>query len=151
MSQADPSKSNLAMVRQFYEATDRGSETALTQLLHPDFIAHEAASLPYAGRFAGMAGLLKLLEQLGDAWSEMDATEFDYVASGESVVASFRLRATSRSTGRTIDQRICEYWKFRDGQAVHLQPFYFDAHLVWEACRSRVTPGKQIAQSIHRT
>lgn len=106
------------------------------QLLHPDFVAYEATSLPYAGKFEGMAGLFRLLQQLVDTWSKMDATEFDYVASEESVVASFRLRATSRSTGKAIDQRICEYWKFRDGKAVHLQPFYFDAHLVWEACRS---------------
>lgn len=76
----------------------------------------------------------------------MEATEFDYLASEDSVLASFRLRATSRATGKTIDQRICEFWKIRDEKAVHLQPFYFDSHSVWEACQPRTNKGFQSVQ-----
>lgn len=134
MSDMANSASNLSMVQGFYAAPAETCAAGLGHMLHPDFIAWEASSLPYAGRYEGEAGLLQLLADLSETWSQIDASEFAYVASGDNVVASFRLRATSRATGNAIDQRVCEFWTFRAGKAAFLQVFYFDAHLVREAC-----------------
>ena len=52
---------------------------------------------------------VRALEKLGETWIEMGATEFGYVASGDSVGESFRARATTRATVKTIDQSISGY------------------------------------------
>lgn len=73
------------------------------------------------------------LGKLGETWIEIGATEFGYVASGDSVVPLFRSRSTTRATVKTIVQSISGYWKLRDFPAVHRQPFYFDARFAREA------------------
>ena len=130
------SSSNLSKVQRFYASSMEGTQFPLGDFLGTDFVGHEAASLPYAGRYEGEAGLLQLMANIAETWSEIAASDFEYVASGEAVVAAFRLQATSRATGRSIDQRVSEFWKLRDGKAVSLQVFYYDSHLVREACRT---------------
>jgi ketosteroid isomerase-like protein len=38
------------------------------------------------------------------------------------------MSAISRATGRELCMPVCELWRFRNGRAVEVSPFYWDTH-----------------------
>ncbi|WP_340268482.1 nuclear transport factor 2 family protein [Sphingobium mellinum] len=118
----------LDVVKKVYAAVAEHDLDTFKSLMHPDVVVIEAGSLPYAGRYEGPEGFTRLLVALDECWDEFNCSEFDYLESGDTVVAIFRFRAKSRRSDKRIDMRIAEHWKVRDGKISFLEPFYFDTH-----------------------
>ena len=124
---AVPARAPIALVQAYFAAEKSGPD-AILDLLTPDVVIDVPASLPYGGEHGGHDGFTRAATAFGEAWSEIDSSDFNYTTSadGLSVVAISRMRATARRTGRAVDSRVAETFAIRGGQIAHIRPFYFD-------------------------
>lgn len=95
--------------------------------LADNFTVHEAASLPFGGRYDGPDAFPRVAAAVFGTWAEA-STEIHEIVGGETwavVVLSFTM--TSKRTGRTFTQSVNEAGRFENGKLVELRIHYFDA------------------------
>src|ERR1700680_3949813 len=66
------------------------------------------------GEYRGHAGLGRWLEDWAAAWSEFSMEPEEFLDSGERVVAVFRVTATGRNSGVTLERQDAMVFKVRD-------------------------------------
>jgi ketosteroid isomerase-like protein len=128
---------NLSLTLKAYEASLRGSYEDFLALLHPQIRITLPESLPHGGSYAGRQGAQQLRDRLLGAWSDFQVDILEHLEGADSVISLIRLKAVARHTGRHVDMKIAEYWRFLDGQVVELSAYYFDTKAVFEACTQR--------------
>jgi ketosteroid isomerase-like protein len=125
---------NLSLTLKAYEASLRGSYEDFLALLHPQVRITLPASLPHGGNYEGRDGALRLRERLMAAWSDFRVDILEHLVGADSVITMIRLQAVAKHTGRSVDTKIAEFWRFRDGQVIELSAYYFDTQAVFEIC-----------------
>jgi ketosteroid isomerase-like protein len=81
--------------------------------------------IPDAGVYRGHAGYVQWLEDWAGAWSEFSLEPEKFIDVGECVVVVFRMRATGRGSGVTVERKDAMVVEVRDGKAVRLD-YYND-------------------------
>jgi len=115
----------------FLAALRSNNAGAMAAMVHPDFEMVEADSLPYAGTYHGLDGWLTLTKAVGATFAGFRLQLLDYAGEGEdSLVVHFAISGRGRQSGTPFATRVLEYWRFRDGRIVRIDPFYFDTALV---------------------
>jgi ketosteroid isomerase-like protein len=76
--------------------------------------------IPDAGVYRGHAGYVQWLEDWAGAWSEFSLEPEEFIDVGDRVVAVFRMRATGRGSGVTVERGDAMVVEVRDGKAVRL-------------------------------
>jgi hypothetical protein len=125
---------NLRLTLQAYEASLHGSYEDFLALLHPQVKITLPPSVPHGGSYQGKAGARQLRERLLGAWSEFRVEILEHLVGADSVITMIQLQAVAKATGRPVNTRIAEFWRFRDGQVVELSAYYFDTKSVFDAC-----------------
>jgi ketosteroid isomerase-like protein len=125
---------NLSLTLKAYEASLRGSYEDFLALLHPQIRITLPASLPHGGSYQGKEGARQLRRNLLAAWSDFRVDILEHLVGADSVVTVIGLKAVSKATGRHVDTKIAEFWRFRDRQVVELSAYYFDTKAVFDAC-----------------
>jgi ketosteroid isomerase-like protein len=116
MAQSDEVK----LIRQTYEAFNRGDFESAMEHAHPEFELHRPPSGPYAGgSIRGHEGVLSYLEP--DAFEEQRVTPIEFIE-GDGVIL-VRLEAYGRGAGSGIEiqEEAFHVWRIRDGQAYSLE------------------------------
>jgi hypothetical protein len=106
--------------------SDQPDFEALAIAFHRDVVVHEPASLPYAGDWCGLDGVVALFRRMRQVWSEMDVRALQAARSDDIVFMTCTLRLTSRATGVAIEQPFAEVLRFEDDRLIEGTPFYFD-------------------------
>jgi ketosteroid isomerase-like protein len=88
-------------------------------LNHEDIEVHDH-DLPDAGDYRGHAGYARWLEDWADVWSEYSLDTEEFIDAGDRVVVVFRLKATGRGSGVTVERRDGMVVTLRDGLAVRV-------------------------------
>lgn len=115
---------NVATVRRFMAAAGPERRAERSNLLHQDFVVHEAGGLPFSGDYYGATGFLELMARMND---ELDLTPGPIAIDplgDHAVVARFRLEFTSRASGANVEMGIIEVYTLRDGRIAELDVFY---------------------------
>jgi len=128
------SNSNLDLTLRAYEASLRGPYEDFVALLDEHVSIVLPASLPHGGAYRGKAGARELRERLMLAWAEFAVETLEFLTGQDSVIAIIRLKAVARATGKSVDMRIAEFWRFAEGKVVELSAYYFDTKVVFDAC-----------------
>jgi len=76
--------------------------------------------IPDAGVYRGHAGYAQWLEDWAGAWSEFSLEPEDFIDIDDRVVVVFRMRATGRGSGVTVERKDALVVQVRDGMAVRL-------------------------------
>jgi ketosteroid isomerase-like protein len=111
---------SVKLLRQSYEAFNRGDFEAAMEHAHPEFELHRPPTGPYAGEtIRGREGVLAYLEP--DAFEEQRVTPLEFVE-GDGVIL-VRLEAYGRGAGSGIEIReeAFHVWRIRDGKAYSLE------------------------------
>ena len=124
---------NVSLTLKAYEASLRGSYEDFVALLHPEIRISLPASLPHGGSYQGKEGARQLREKLLAAWSDFRVDILEHLVA-DSVITMIRVKAVAKATGRDVDMKIAEFWRFRDGQVAELSAYYFDTKAVFDAC-----------------
>jgi ketosteroid isomerase-like protein len=110
---------NIKTIQRVYEAFGRGDIQAVLDAVTDDVDwATETSSTaaPWYGVRHGKNGVASFFEAFGSA---MEVQEFDphaFAANDDEVHTLVHCRATSRSTGKAIDNELHHYFRFEDGK-----------------------------------
>ena len=109
-------QSNTAVVQKVYDAFNAGDLQTVLANIAPDaeWINHGPSAVPYFGTFTGR--IAEFFAAIGDTVTSGSAAIDQYLASGDTIVARGRWRATVRGTGAKIDADIVHFFAIRDGK-----------------------------------
>lgn len=124
------SNSNKDIVLAFLDASVRGDEQAMRDLLHPDVRIIEAASLPYGGVAEGPDGFLDLIKRVFKTWEDTEVSVQQVLGDGDRVVLLAEMTGRSRTTGEAFQMPIAEIWLLENGRIKEVQPYYFDTKIL---------------------
>lgn len=120
---------NLAVAQCFIDAFEREDHAAVTGLLHPDLVVHEADNLPYPGDHRGVDGFVKLLKTLLSNY-ELKFVSATLHDAGDVVVCEMTIALTGRATGKALEMPMIEVYRFTDGQISDIDVYYKDTKAV---------------------
>jgi ketosteroid isomerase-like protein len=130
------SKSNVAdevieRLRAFYHGLVVGDLTPAEALFDFDnLVMREPDGLPYGGTYRGKKGFLAAISAINAVWKRVRFADIAYSVGDDLAIVNFTMLAISRGTGRELCMRVCEVWRFRNGRAIDVAPFYWDTHAV---------------------
>jgi hypothetical protein len=99
---------------------------AVEALCHPDFTVFEAAALPYGGEWKGRDALPRVAAAMYGTWAAAKVEIHEITGGRDWGVVVLSLTMTSKRTGRTFTQTICEAGRFEGGLLKELRIHYFD-------------------------
>ena len=109
---------NVNLIRNIYSAFAAGdAQTILDSVTdNAQWINHGPASIPYAGSRAGKAQITEFFQAIANSTTGGKVIAENYVAQGDTVVATGRYQATVRNTGAEIDTPIAHFFTVRNGK-----------------------------------
>jgi ketosteroid isomerase-like protein len=121
----------LERLRAFYEGLVAGNLAPADKLFDFDnLVMHEPEGLPYGGTYHGKKGLLDGITAINAVWKRVRFSDLRYSVGEDLAIVHFTMTATSRATGKELLMPVCEVWRFRNGLAFDVSPFYWDTHAV---------------------
>ncbi len=121
---------NKDIVLAFLDASVRGDEEAMKELLHPEVQVIEADSLPYGGVSRGPDEFLELIRRVFKTWENTEVSVKQVFADGDHVVLLAEMTGRGRGTGKAFSMPIAEVWRLEGGKIREVRPFYFDTKLL---------------------
>ncbi len=132
MGALEPASANLEVVREAYRQLERGNEEGFLAAFAEDVVGYEADSLPYGGAYPSKEGLRRMMHLMFNSWEKVSWNITELTAGGDLVVIHVIMTFTPRG-GKAFDFPVTEVWRFRDGLAIELRPFYWDTKLIADA------------------
>lgn len=123
---ADGEETPGARLAAIYRLAGQRDWAAVEARCHPAFTVVEPPSIPYGGEWKGRDALRRVAEAMYGTWASARVTILDIAGGAEWGVVVVRLEMTSKRTGRTFAQTICEAGRFEDGLLRELRIHYFD-------------------------
>jgi uncharacterized protein len=123
-------KNILERLELFYQGLVVGNLAPAEALFDFDrLVMKEPPGLPYGGTYHGKKGFLDGIAAINAVWKRVRFSDLQYcVGSGDIAMVHFTMSAISRATGQELSMPVCEVWRFRDGRATEVSPFYWDTH-----------------------
>jgi uncharacterized protein len=108
---------NIKLVRDLYDAFAQGKVQYLLDHVTEDveWVEEGPASIPFAGRYSGRAGVQQFFERLSSVEDGRVVAE-EFIADEHSVVGLGRFTGTVAATGNKIDAVIAHVFTIRDGK-----------------------------------
>jgi ketosteroid isomerase-like protein len=134
---------NVNLIWNIYSAFAAGdAQTILDSVTdNAQWINHGPASIPYAGSRAGKAQITEFFQAIANSTTGGKVIAENYVAQGDTVVATGRYQATVRNTGAEIDTPIAHFFTVRNGK-VEKWVGYSDSAQVADAHTGRAAAGR---------
>lgn len=123
----------LSIVQTYYAALARGDMEQLIAIAADDIVLEEASSLPYAGVYKGHQGWMEFGTAFNQVWQDAVIKVDSINDAGDYVVGLAHLSAKSRSTSKSIEMPLAEFFWITDGKIKRLVPFYWDTAAVLKA------------------
>lgn len=99
----------------------------VAELVHPDYEIHEAECLPFGGTWKGRDALKRVAQAMYSTWEKASVERHEIVGGAQWAVNILSLTMTSKKTGETFKQTVCEAGRFEDGMLREHRIHYFDA------------------------
>jgi ketosteroid isomerase-like protein len=135
MSDRADERANREFIRTIYEAAAAGDVGPLFAAMGPDFVAHEADTLPWGGVHKGLEANQRLVEQLARYLDFSTLRMTHYLVDREMVIALGSVVWRGLDREQEIEMPLAEAWEVHNGKAVSLRPFFFDTGLLTAPAR----------------
>ena len=103
-------------------------------------LAEGAEVMPFTAPIHGKEVLRSYFDGLLANWTMIHYTVDEYVAEGNSVVAIGSTAWTNKQTGKTVETRKVDVWKFKNGKAVEFYEYYDTAKVAAAAAATSSPP-----------
>jgi ketosteroid isomerase-like protein len=117
------SQENVEIIRQVYEAMNRGDWKAVFAHASPEIEWETDPRHPKAGIYRGQEEFRRFVEDIEDPFEQSVIEPERFFAGGDQVVAFIKIRRTPAGSTAELEIRIGELWTFRDGKLVRGQGF----------------------------
>jgi ketosteroid isomerase-like protein len=116
---------DVRVVREMYEAFNRGDYETSTAMLHDDVELHQAEAIVDADTYVGRQDFVRGLTR----WVSGFEPGFQYaveelIDAPEGVFMRCLMRGRGRASGVDLEQRIFNVWEVRDGKPFRLRVFF---------------------------
>ena len=119
-----PPAGNAELVRQGYDAFNRGDIDAVLELFDPSVELGVLDESPIADVFHGHDGFRRLLAENNEMFDQYRNLPEEIVeASQDQIVVVVRSEARGRLSGAEVGGRVAHLWTLRDGKVVRLELF----------------------------
>lgn len=122
LSNASPAE----LIGQIYGLAGERKWEEVAKRMHPEVVIYEADSLPFGGEWKGPDALKRLAEVMYGSWAKATVEIHDVTGGKEWGVVILTLTMTSKKTGNTFSQTLCEAGRFEDGLLKEHRIHYFD-------------------------
>jgi uncharacterized protein len=130
------SQENVEMVRQGYEAFNRGDVEWMIRHLDSEIVWEDAAEVPGSRSYGGTREVRGYLESFAQQWEEIRFEPEGILDAGEEVVALVRMVARGRASGAQVDARLAHLYELREMRVLRVRTF-FDRERALEAAGLR--------------
>ena len=116
------SEENVNIMRQGYDAFNRGDIDAVMGIMAPDIEWQEPdiERWPPRGTHHGPEAIANnVFGAVPEHWDEFQAVAEEFLDAGERVVVLGHFRVRGKATGKTIDAPFAHVWTLREGKAVY--------------------------------
>jgi ketosteroid isomerase-like protein len=115
---------NVELVREGFEALERGGIEEMLPFIHPEFETTTPPGLAVEpDTYRGHEGLRRYFDSF---YEVMDSVRFipdEFIEVGERVVVPVRVVARGKETGIEAAQSVFQVWSLRDEQAIRVEVF----------------------------
>jgi ketosteroid isomerase-like protein len=115
---------NLDIVRQRFDAWQRGDFDALSETHHPDVELIPDPSWPEAGTYRGDEAVRGFYEAYRDRWDATESVDYELIPAGDKVLARWRNPVTGRQSGAGVETQATSVFTLRDGKVVRIEYFF---------------------------
>jgi ketosteroid isomerase-like protein len=117
------SHENVEIVREMYEAMNRGDWNAAFANASPEIEWETDHRHPKAGIYRGHDEFRRFMEDLEDTFEQSVIEPERFFARGDRVVAFIKIRRKPMGSSANVEIRIGELWTFHEGKLVRGQGF----------------------------
>jgi ketosteroid isomerase-like protein len=111
------------LIRQGYEAWNRGDWESMEQVLAPHFEVDATDRVLNPDRYQGIEGFRRLAGEMAEVWDTWEIEPLEFVDRGELMFVAHRVRARGKGSGVEVEQTYWSVWTVRDGKGVKLSLF----------------------------
>lgn len=127
--------SNADIIRNHYDASDRGDLDGMLAPLAADVRWTEAAGFPYAGTYVGPEAVAaNVFARIQEDWDDYTLAVDEVVDGGDTVIGIGTYSGTSKRTGRFFAARVAHVWRLENGEVIAFEQFA-DTEMVARALR----------------
>ncbi len=119
-----------ATVSSFMQTIGKGRLDDARRLLHDDVVDYETGGVPYGGQYRGPQGFFELLGKMNENLELTPAPAIQCLLADDTVAMRYRLKFTSRASGKSVEMSVVEAYTVRDGLIVELDVYYKDPSAV---------------------
>jgi ketosteroid isomerase-like protein len=110
------SEDNMKIVREMYEAFNRGDAERAVKLLHPEPELHQAPEVIDAEAYVGLEAFARGMTLFTEDWDDPRLEPQDVEAVGDCVLMRVRVSGRGNRTGLEMTTEFFHAWAFRDGK-----------------------------------
>jgi ketosteroid isomerase-like protein len=111
---------NERLIRQGYDAWNRGDWARMEALITPDFEVDATDRVLNPDRYAGIEGFRRLAGEMAEVWDSWEIEAQEFLENGELVFVAHRVRARGKGSGVEVEQMYWSVWTIRDGKGAGL-------------------------------
>ena len=112
------SHDNIALVRNLYEAFNRGDVPTVLAGFDENIEWNEAEGMPYGGQYHGPEAVAEnVFAPVANDFDDFDVTPEEILADGDRVVVLLTLTGTAKESGNKLSMPAAHVWTVRDGKA----------------------------------
>lgn len=136
------SEESVATLAKFFGLVEQGEMASAVELMHPECVVSEAAGLPYGGDYIGGKGFIRLFATIAKDF-DIKVNSSAVYDGGDVVIAEMDATLGAKVTGESLDTRIVELYRFRDGLIGGIDVFYKDTKAVADLADSLQDAGQR--------
>ena len=114
---------NEQLLRQGYDAWNRGDWQAMEKLLAPEFEIDATDRVLNPDRYRGLEGFRRLAAEMAEVWDRWEIEPLQFIEQGDSIFVAHLVRARGKGSGVEVEQTYWSVWNVRDREAVRLALF----------------------------
>ena len=111
---------NERLMRQGYDAWNRGDWTSMEALLTPDFEVDATDRVLNPDRYEGIEGFRRLAAEMSEVWDAWEVEPLEFLDNGDRMFVEHRVRARGKGSGIEVVQTYWSVWTIRDGKGAKL-------------------------------
>ncbi|GAA1828358.1 hypothetical protein GCM10009836_02630 [Pseudonocardia ailaonensis] len=112
----------------FYDSYRSRNWSELAERTGPDAVWRQAASLPWAGEWKGADGFAAMMARIAECATLTVTGNRSTALGADGVLVEVDATFTARTSGRSLDTRVLELYRVRDGLVDGADAFYLDTH-----------------------
>jgi ketosteroid isomerase-like protein len=116
-------RENVEILREAYEALNRGDIDTALGVLEPDAEWQEHSDLPEAGTYRSRDAIRTFLLSYLDSWEEFRQETEELIDSGDRVAVVLGMAARGKGSGIEVEARYAHLWTMHDGRGVRVDAY----------------------------